>query len=270
MRKTLITLMFLLFAVNAAAAGALKELLKDVNPNKVQRLTEYNDIHLQKITYLAIRHRIVKVDTKLLLKDDDFTLTPFDDMGPLHIKQTEVVRQENWIRWTGQVQNLPPMFEPFRISAHAWDTDPSGNASPSRENRFKSSEQWQIDESGVAFRQQPVEGEIGIVGPAPQTAEDIEHHRRLKRLKKSDFYSTYITFNVIDINSQSLRKFVLTPLEYTPKYSVIYQADPEKRIPIDYVGVDENDPIRQRGRDYQTFKESLPKQTKKAVRGDVQ
>ena len=68
------------------------------------------------------------------------------------------------------------------------------------------------------------------------------------------------------------KTYALTPLKYTPKYSVITEVDPSKlfltqvdRVPGQVGG--NVDPTR--ASQYEAFRRSLPKETNKPVKGDI-
>jgi len=67
----------------------------------------------------------------------------------------------------------------------------------------------------------------------------------------------------------------LTALKYSPKYTVIWERDPEKsyRVQIDYIpgGVDNRDESdKVKYRTYDAFKKSLPIEEGKAVKGEIE
>ncbi len=251
--------------------------MQKVNENKAQRLAEYNTVFLQDQLYFASRHRIVKADTKVLLEDDDFVVTPFSDVEPIYIKQGSVQRGQDQTYWHGLVQTkhqseLDAYGISLRttISMHAWDLDEFGNAHLSMMNRFKHSPRWKIDETNTPILEVPAEGQIGTTGPPPLTPEDIERHKRLKKLNKRKFHSVSATFSTLDG-----KKYVLAPLKYTPKYSVIYEIDPNKVFLTQFDYPSETEDVRSHGEimqtlQYQTFREGLPKEVNKAVKGDIE
>ena len=273
---------FVLFIVAMATFGAdkPKELFKEVNASKSQRLMEYNSVFLKKALYQASRHRIVKVNTKLLLKDDDFIITLFDGES-IQIKQKSVERKQDIIYWNayvdfGQHPELNKLG--FQLSTligmFAWDLDESGRAILSMQNRFKHSPYWEIDEFDNPFLGPPPVGEVAIVGPPPSTPEEIAQHKRLKKLKKHKFYSVQAIFQVLRENSSpAVRKYVLKPLKYTPKYSVIYELDPNKFFmsQIDPDPGEERDLADQQSWEaYDSFVRNLPKESNKVVKGDIE
>ena len=64
----------------AIAFGELPELLVPVTGSEEASARAYNDHFLQKHTYAAKRHRIMKVKAGLLMDAEVFTVTLFDDV----------------------------------------------------------------------------------------------------------------------------------------------------------------------------------------------
>ena len=268
MREISIRTIALLLAALGAGTLRAEELLEEIDAYKVGRLAEYNSVFLQGALYFATRHRIVKVDTTLLLQGDDFTVTPFPDMAPLHFKYEAIRGTEDDIYWTGRVEtdeNSPLTM----IALHAWDLDKSGNALHSSQNRFTHSPHWRIDESGAPVLETLPAGEAGIAGPPPETPQDIERQRQLQELERHAFYSVTAGFSLPGVG-----RYVLTPLPYTPKYSVIYEVDPDSAsIAHDRLPEEEDTRSareRMQALQYEAFVNRLPKETGKAVRGEIE
>ena len=274
MSKTSIAVMLLLLITPAFGQPKPRELLTEVEPQKAQRLTEYNSPSLQEELYFSLRHRIVEVQTGLLLGDDDLTITPFDDVTPMLFKRPKSQGGEDDVHGLGRLETeLQPQLVPdgieitSMISLHAWDVDESGSASDSSQNRFKFSPRWAINESDLPVLEPVVDGEGATAGPPPQTPEDIEQHKRLKKLKKHVFYSVRGTFSSTDGKT-----FGLVPLRYTPKYSVIFELDRSKVVvthdPLPGEAERQNvDPVR--AAQYEAFRRALPKETNKPIKGDI-
>ena len=220
----------------SASLAAPKQLFKEVNPNKALRLEEYNSAFLQEALYQSARHRIVKVDIKMLEKDKEFLFQAFSDTEAVlfHGEAQQLSSNpadEEWWRWSGK----PSAFDVLPdvdLYIHNYDIDKeTGVANPSAENKFKHSRHWTFDEGGVLVLETLTEGEFAIAGPPPETPEDIEYHKKLKKLRKNAFRSTSSTQFYIPTKN-GLRHYYLIPLKYTPKYSVIYEKDPEKHFAI--------------------------------------
>jgi hypothetical protein len=236
MAKTMIATSsaLLLLLVASLSAAQVPELLKSVDAGKAKRLAEYNSASLQAELYSAKRFRIVALETSLLLEDDDFTVTPFDDVPPIHLTKDVVHRWEDAVAWSGLMKiDLPEALSALgarptaMLSAMAWDTDESGNAFESSLNRFEYSPYWTFDDSDRPRLEVP-EGQKGVAGPPPQTPAEIARHKALKALNKHAFFSVHASFELLFPRAT----YMLVPLKYAPKYSVIYEVDPEKRVPI--------------------------------------
>jgi len=114
---------------------------------------------------------------------------------------------------------------------HAWDLDESGNALISAQNRFEFFPGWTFDgnndpvlEGSSGGRQQ----RAGVMEPTPppRTPEQIERHMRLKRLDKHAFFDVDAVFEW-----GTASRYILKPLRYTPRYSVIYEIPGNTVIP---------------------------------------
>lgn len=181
----------LLLLAPLAQAQELPELLEAVDAGKAQQLVEYNSPWLQVVLYSAKRFRIVAVDTGILMKDDDFTVTLFDDLAPLHLTKDAIHRREHGFAWNTLVLiDVPDVLtrlgarQTMLFSGLAWDTDESGRAFESSNNR--------------------------------------------SRLNKRVFYSVMAHVQLLG----SGITYGLVPLQYTPKYHVLFEVDPEKVVPI--------------------------------------
>ena len=220
-----------LLSASLAQAQQLPELLQTVDDAKARQLVEYNSPWLQAELYSARRSRVVLVDTDILMRDDDFTITPFEDVGPLRITKDVVLRYDESVSWAGSiVSDLPVLLrnakQPVHLHAVAWDTDDAGRASVSSDNRFEFAPQWTFD-----FFDRPVfESPDGQepTGPPPQTPQQIERHKHLLSLRKHAFYSVNGDIQMI----VPVVQYRLVPLRNTPKYSVFIEVDPEKVVPL--------------------------------------
>jgi hypothetical protein len=285
MRSGTVVAISMFLAMTSAGAQQSNELLQPVNSEKSLRLEEYNDVFLKEQLYFAARHRIVKADAALLLTASEITVTPFDDGPAIHLvalpgsPQREF--QDEHIFWRGRYREYPlDIFGPdgppppsATIASHAWDLDPSGQALISSQNRFEFSPNWTFDEAGNPVLEKNGAGSIG--GPSessgpPKTPEQIARHKQLKSLNTHAFYSVDAVFEPPGVDS----RYVLMPLKYTPKYSVIFEIprDTATAARIDVLSPedaklsDEEIAVGTRHRD---FLNKLPKETNKAVVGDV-
>lgn len=270
--KRLAAIVLCLFAWASLEAQNPAELLSEVNPNKAQRLYEYNAVFLQELLYFSKRHRIVKVDTKLLLKGEDFTITPFDDMEPIHIVPEFSQKGEDIVSVIAHVvntnPNLPPEFADtisFVIALLAYDLNESDEAVISAYNKLAHSPHWEIDEFGIPVLE--TTSSKGVAGPPPITLEEIEWHKKIKKLKKHQFFSVGTTFQ-----DSKGKHYSLSPLKYSPKYSVIHEYDSDKlytlgdQSPTGPSPMSEDD--KRKHKQFADFVKSLPKEKGKIVRGD--
>ncbi|HEY5565616.1 MAG TPA: hypothetical protein VIM81_00030 [Gammaproteobacteria bacterium] len=275
---TSITILLALIAPLSMGQERVPELLRGVDDYKAQRVVEYNGVWLQAELYSAKRFRIVIVDTSLLLKDDDFTVTPFDDVTPIHLTQESVHRWEDTVAWTALMKiDVPALLKiagmrpTVLLSMIAWDTDESGNAFYSSDNRFEFSSDWTFDDLNRPVLRTPPGEQGGVAGPPPQTPAEIARHRQLLRLNKHAFYSVSAAFELFPET-----KYRLVPLNYTPKYSVIYEIDPERQVlfivdePPDGVPLNRSAEADARLADYENFIRSLPSEENVPVVEDIQ
>jgi hypothetical protein len=283
MQNRLLFIAISLLLFSTAGAQQETDLLHPVDPAKARRLEEYNGSSLKEEVYFARRYRLVVADVDLLLQQRTVTVTPFDDVAPIRIEPlpgTPTRSGNDVIQWRGQFLDDPargvPGLEvfgaspPVTILAHAFDLDGSGDATASFLNRFEFSPRWTFDEAGNPVAEPAPNGgsAAAIMGPPPQTPEQIERHKRLKNLKKEAFFSVRATFD-LPIGS----RYILAPLKYTPKYSVIYEITPDTVIPI-RTDVMPGDPEfsateRAAASRYSAFRKSLPKDDGKRIREDI-
>lgn len=230
-----IVLIIGIFLYATYATGAPKELFKPVNYEKVYRLEDFNREFLREELFFSKRHRIIKVNPKVLDKDDSFTLTPFEGMEPLVIvsapQRTE--RRREWVTfWNAKIESQPDAIA-FTFNLFSYDTDIDGVSSVSMYNKFRHSEDWEINDSGLAVLPDS-EGKRNsmVIGPGPSSEEDIEHHRKMKRLKRKSVQSLSAHFWVKDSDTGIYTEYRIVPLRFTPKYSVIFEIDQQKKFPF--------------------------------------
>ena len=238
MPRNVTRIAFLLLLAPMASAQQLPELLRPVDQRTAQQLIEYNSPWFQAELYSAKRFRMVEVDTSVLMRDDDFTVTLFDDLAALHVTKDAIQRWEDAFAWNALVLvDLPDVLrtlgarQTVLFFGLAWDTDGSGRVVESSGNRFRS---------------------------PPQTAQEIARHRESRQLNKHAFYSVTAAFELFPTD-----RYRLVPLKYTPKAHVLFEIDAEKIVPIllDRVPgeVVERTPADQvKLASYETFIRSLP------------
>lgn len=234
--KASIAILLLLIAP-MSRGQQLPELLRPVDAYKAGRLIEYNSSSFQAEIYSAKRFRIVIPEVSLLLKDEDFTFTPFDDVAPIHLTRENVLRWEDSVAWNARMDIDVPrevraagLRPTVLLSMMAWDTDKLGNAISSSEARQKQ-------------------------------LETVKHA----------FYSVRA-----ELELAPDRRYMLVPLKYTPKYAVIYEIDPEKQVLFMTERPAPGDEFKRtpaeaaRVADYENFKRNLAPEENYPVVEDVQ
>jgi hypothetical protein len=258
----------------AAEAQQAREMIRPIGPDHARRLEEYNSIFLQEVLYSAARYRIVAVNADLMLQEEPITITPFEDAEPIVVTPERVRRTDHAVNWHGRIQVDPSLETSWKkyyafMSMNWWDVNELGNAESSRTNTFKFSPAWRIDEND-----RPVLGTSpGIasereVGRPPQTAEEIAEHKRLLQLDRYAFTSFGTRLSL-----PSGETYVVTPLIYTPRYSIVYEVDEEKVVPVPFEPGDEvtlTDEQEERVEQYKRFMSRLPREENKAIRGDIE
>lgn len=277
MKIRILALIACLSAVCATQAQQPRELLQAVPPDKARQLLEYNERHLQEHLYFAARYRVVEVDTELLLNAEEFTITLFEDIGPITLERKQLIRGEDNFSWFGSQKVYGPAAQFYQtlrdplltITALSWDLDTDGNALLSSQNRFRQSPQWKIDEQGNVNLDVQGPSLTRDFGPPPETAEDIAWHRRVQQLDKHAFYSVLAQIVMADDAIYWLR-----PMELTRRYVVVYEVDQSRMFfaPTDVFSAEdalESDDNRLRREQFERFRANLRPKPDLPVRGDV-
>jgi len=276
MKRVSITIGLFLLAASASSQEGRVELLQEVGPQQAARLEEYNSVFLQRQTYYASRHRIVQADINAILNAREVSITPFPDVEPIVFELREISREgEDSIFWRGRyakdpfVDDLRLPLAPATIQFEAWDLEPAGTAVISILNRFAFSPRWKLDQ----FDRPVLDGRAGepavVTTPPPRTPEEIATHKRLLSFQKRAFFSVSAT--TLDFPEYSSR-YILEPLKYTPRYSVIYEIPRSTVIPvvIDRLPGEKQDPVMQAQYErYSADMARLPKEEGKEVLGDL-
>lgn len=279
----------LLLVASAAQSQELPELLEGVGPGRAQRLVEYNSVFLDEQLYFAKRYRIVNVDTSLFVEGNQFTITPFPNSPPIQIELERSIQSDDGTTWSASIRTAeleayldywetlglgvaPPKPQAL-MTLTAWDVDEAGNAELSSENRFEFSPYWRIDEFNTPILELPEDETPVFIGPPPRTPDEIARHKQLTRLKKRAFQSLYAT-----LGAPPYERLLIVPLQYTPRYAVVYEEDPAKRIEgavTDRIP-GESPPVmtpsdRAKLRAYRDFQERLQlrEETNRPVKGDL-
>lgn len=249
----------LLALVIPYAESQAQELLASVDAGSALRLSEYNSAFLTKELYFASRHRIVRVNPEVL-SGEQISVTLFEGARPIQIKRTNVYEMAGARYWSGTTPENIPMF----VSTLTWDVDPSGVASPSNQNPQSP---WRVDEQGVVTLDVRQGEAPGIAGPPPDTSEQKAEARRLQGLARRAFQSV-----TAQISAADGTRYVIKPLEYAPRYSLVYQVDQTKLLnePIDYLAEDTRPEIeKRRAREYHEMVDRASSGLKQ-VRGELE
>ena len=250
------------FALAALPSLGAPELVRPLDAANADAVAEHNGPSLEDELYFSERHRIVGINVAVLTAGSDVQLTPFPDVQPLQLRVDNPISEMVGLSGYQQVrleptrnrgadamairahlpqevvggltdeQLLALVFRPIRLEVHSYDVDAAGNATPSSLNRFRHSPFWEIDESDRPYLREPTDEEQkagAIAGPPPETPKEIAYHRRLKRLTKNAFYSVETHFNVTHPDGMA-SSYSLVPLEFSPRYSVLFEWDESKRI----------------------------------------
>lgn len=258
-----------LLLIALPANAQLRELLRSIDQRQAQRLEAYNRVFLQEELYSAGRYRIVAVNTDLLLQNEPVAITPFPDVKPILLTPEKVRRTDVAVSWLANVLLDDPAFQGAQFKAPItvlwWDLNDLGNAELSGSNRFRFSPVWRIDENN-----QPVlmpDGVTREAGPPPRTPEEIAEHKRLSRLQRRAFGSLATRLEL-----PTGQFYVVAPLRHTPRYSVVYELDRDKIVPIPFEpedAVNQTEEQRRKVQQYDAFRRSLQTEDK-PVRGDIQ
>ncbi len=254
-------LLSILLAINTVGLAQAKELLVSVRNDKAHKIEEYNNIFLKKRLYFASRHRIVTIDTSLLSKREiDFTITPFEDVQ-ITVSTKEVIEKPHrgTVSWKGEmhVSGLEDALSQLTDAERSYLSVKELKYALSDINLFIST--WDIDkETGIATRSTERKGSVS---PEPTPIP------KLPDLRKNAFKSVGGNFTIIP----SGKRYVLTPLKYSPKYHVIYEIDPKKSYPT---SDDPNTKISQENKnkamEYKQYLKGLPEEHfNKAIKGDL-
>lgn len=262
--------------LHAHAGQKPKELLMEVNPQKAEKLRAYNADFLAQNLYFSSRHRIVRANLKVLEGKNEITITPFPDVDPIYVEPMHYVTNQERGRWVGKLKldkpvkaNNQELEFKVLVSLLSWDVDDEGNAHVSGDNRFEYSPYWSFDEFDNPILEVPDQAEAAIAGPPPSTPEAIKKHKKTKTLKKNQFRSAKVIISTLDG-----KKYVVEPLRFTPKYSVVYEYDPSKYIPIandDGTAATELSPDDTRKiKEYNEFMDRHEQDYTQSIKGEVQ
>ena len=240
-----------------------ENLFQQVTPEEEARIYLYNQPSIDRQIYYTSRYRIVRVNTKLLeTENTEFTINPFQDIQmdviTLNVDRSEqyvVNWQGIWKEWEGVTGKSQPSTD-----------DPTGKPLTKEEVQRL----LRFDFRLRSWHVNPNTGEAILSGNMPGkynslAADDLEGLGDLEKFKPATFKSVHGRFFILGGGS-----FVLTPLEYTPKYHLIYIRHPDRYEGIDTPYDQLSDENKRRLRDQKVFIDSLPPEDpEKKTLGDI-
>ncbi|WP_066960406.1 hypothetical protein [Microbulbifer sp. Q7] len=259
MNKFTQVLLFLCYPLLTQA----ENLFQQVTPEEEARIYLYNQPSIDRQIYYASRYRIVRVNTKLLeTENSEFTINPFQDIQ-MDVVTLNVDNSGPYsVRWQGIWNEWQVVTGRRRPSAD----DPAGRALGKEE--IRRALQFEIDLQ--SWHLNPNTGEAIASGNMPGkynslAEDDLEGIQRLGEFKSDAFKSARGRFFIFGSGS-----FVLTPLQYTPKYHLIYIPHPDRHQGFDTPHDRLSDENKRRLREQQAFINSLPPEApEKRVLGDI-
>lgn len=254
---------FILIFTSMCVTAQYKELLKEVDEDRIKKISDYNSHFLGDAAYFAKRYRIVEVNSDLFFGDEAFSITPFEDISVV-VARDSLKERAGSATWHGTIIDPYVSMSDLEVSEEQlaqegtskisvykallglrfglmdWDSDgQTGNAYPSYENK------------GLQTSRRPVE--------VPD----------LQTFKKHAFRSV---IGLTNLDVFQLGQYMLVPLQFTPKYHLIYEMDPQKRF---FVPEDDTDQSfhakeqREKSRAFDDYKKTLPKYERKVVKEDI-
>ena len=197
-----------------------KELLKDVDEDRIEKISDYNSHFLGDATYFAKRFRIVEVNSDLFFEDEPFTITPFN--GDISLVLARDSLEERTLKgsatWFGTIIDpYVPMSE-FKVSEE--QLAQSGMSKAQLYNTFFGVRFFMLDwDSDVQTGNAYLSYERKKYGKVSQRPVEVPE---LSNIEERAFRSVS---GQINLNTLGLGRYVLKPLQFTPKYHVIYEAE---------------------------------------------
>ena len=228
-----------------------ENLFQQVTPEEEARIYLYNQPSIDRQIYYTSRYRIVRINTQLLESENaEFTINPFQDIQ-MDVVALKVDRSEPYVvHWQGiwkEWEGVTGMSQP---STDYPEGKPLTKEELQRLLRFDLRLQsWHVN---------PNTAEVILSGIMPGkynalAADDMEGIRKLDQFKPAAFKSVRGRFFILGGGS-----FVLMPLEYTPKYHLIYIRHPDRYEGIDTPYDQLSDENKRRLREQKVFIDSLP------------
>lgn len=233
-----------------------------VDDEKAKEVSEYNKYFLMRQLYFSKRYRIVEVDAELLKSSKNITLNFFEDIN-IPLNREAIKKGSGSLTWLGQMQFgedegvvIPPESE---SSLKEVGLTPEKLLSHLRRVTFYVNDYDVNNKTGEAVP--------SAISPKGATSERPLHSSELPDFTRNSFSSVYGGANYLPTR----QNFMVMPLQYSPKYHVVYELDNEKIFPTNidsdgYVPTPEN----KRKQDAHTeFFGSVPRDEEdKIIRGD--
>ncbi|TQV81133.1 hypothetical protein FKG94_08460 [Exilibacterium tricleocarpae] len=227
-----------LAGIHLAAAAHAEDLLIPIDLKTAEKIVEYNGNALKIALYFSARHKIVTINERLLLDEErrePFILSLFD--GEKLMVRPQAIREHNFRRtsWTGEI--LYPSVED--------KIQQTKQMSPEHADLVRSLTilnlnllSWNINNvSGeAALASKPAEEMASKkivateVRTAIRTANQFENSNYAE-VERQAFKTVRGSFRSLRTN----RKYNIESLQFTPRYHILYEIDPEKS----YHGVNE-------------------------------
>lgn len=207
-----------------------------VDNEKAKEVIEYNKYFLMRQLYFSKRHRIVEINAELLKNRKNITLNFFEDIA-IPLKLETIKDGRGSLTWLGQMQfgeeeriAIPPEYE---SSLKGVGLTPEMVLSHLRRVTFYVHEYDVNNKTGEAVP--------SAISPKGTASEIPLHSSELPDFTRNSFSSVYGGVNYLPTR----QSFMVMPLQYSPKYHVVYELDNDKRYPVnidsdEYVPTPEN------------------------------
>jgi len=267
-----------LLSASMSVTAHTKELFKEVNGAKLQKILTYNETNISEAAYFAKRYRIVEVNSDLLFSDDEFTITPFEGVS-ITVRRDDAVDGSylGTAQWHGIIVSPehPSISEIGVLDMDEQQAEAAGLGPAQLYRMFFGVElytySWDIDKrTGVAFpsvqREQRASAFLMHNGVATKESLDLEENAIL---------SVSGRFN---LQALGFGEFRLESLQFTPKYHIIIELDSSKLFSYDFLPGNEKaddhsvyaEKQRKKVQEYNEYVNSLPSVQDKTIVGDVE
>ncbi|WP_160152102.1 hypothetical protein [Microbulbifer sp. ALW1] len=244
--------LLLFLCLSPLATAEPQKLFEQVTPEEEQRIYQYNQPSIDRKIYYASRYRIVRVNTKLLeSENNEFTLNPFEDQQ-MDVVTLKVNRDQSGgsIHWEGIWKDWE------RVTGKTMPTAKAPQSKPLEKDEIRRT--LKIELRAYVWHFNPDTGEAINPGNLHRKYQeldgnDAEEHQKLKKISRHSFRTITGRFFILGGDS-----FVLTPLEFTPRYHLISIPNPDRYLGIDTPYHQLSEENQRRVREAQAFIDSLP------------